>query len=48
MRETHRLGAALLGHPPLTNSFKPLEVLSEDQLMAIHEASLTLLQETGM
>jgi len=48
MRETHRLGAVLLGHPPLTNSFKPLEVLSEDQLMAIHEASLTLLQETGM
>ena len=48
MRETHRLGAVLLGRPPLTNSFKPLEVLSEDQLMAIHEASLTLLQETGM
>jgi trimethylamine--corrinoid protein Co-methyltransferase len=48
MRETHRLGAVLLGRPPLTNSFKPLEVLSEDQLMAIHEASLSLLQETGM
>jgi len=48
MRETHRLGATLLGHPPLTNSFKPLEVLSEDQVMAIHEASLSLLQETGI
>jgi len=48
MRETHRLGAVLLGRPPLTNSFKPLEVLSEDQVMAIHEASLSLLQETGM
>ncbi len=48
MRETHRLGATLLGHPPLTNSFKPLEVLSQDQLAAIHEASLSLLQETGI
>jgi trimethylamine--corrinoid protein Co-methyltransferase len=48
MRETHRLGAVLLGNPPLTNNFKPLEVLSQDQLMAIHEASLSLLQETGI
>jgi trimethylamine--corrinoid protein Co-methyltransferase len=48
MREGNRLGASLLGKPPLRNPFKPLEVLSEDQLMAVHEASLSLLQETGM
>ncbi|WP_137391517.1 trimethylamine methyltransferase family protein [Rhodoligotrophos defluvii] len=33
---------------PLRNAFKPIEPLSEDQLMAIHEASLKLLEETGV
>lgn len=47
-REGGQLGARLLGTPPLRNSFKPIEVLSEDQLMAIHEASLRLLEEIGI
>ena len=47
-RESHRLGAALLGTPPIRNSLKPIEVLSEDQVAAIDEASLTLLQEIGI
>jgi trimethylamine--corrinoid protein Co-methyltransferase len=47
-REITHLGASLLGSPPLRNSFKPLEVLSEDQLMAIHEASLHLLEAIGI
>ncbi|HXA70892.1 MAG TPA: trimethylamine methyltransferase family protein [Stellaceae bacterium] len=47
-REVTHLGASLLGRPPLRNGFKPLEVLSQDQLMAIHEASLKLLEETGI
>ena len=47
-REVTRLGASLLGSPPLRNSFKPIEVLSQDQLMAIHEASLNLLEKIGI
>ena len=47
-RESHRLGAALLGTPPIRNALKPIEVLSEDQIAAIDEASLTLLQEIGI
>ena len=47
-RDTGHLGAALLGGPPLRNSFKPIEPMSQDQLMAIHEASLTLLEEIGI
>ncbi|QEX17539.1 methyltransferase [Hypericibacter terrae] len=47
-RDTGHLGTALLGGPPLRNSFKPLEPMSQDQLMAIHEASLTLLEEIGI
>lgn len=47
-REVTHLGASLAGKPPLRNSFKPIEVLSQDQLMAIHEASLKLLEETGI
>jgi len=43
-----RLGAALLGGPPLRNCLKPIEVLSQDQLMAIHEASLRLIEEIGI
>jgi trimethylamine--corrinoid protein Co-methyltransferase len=43
-----RLGAALLGGPPLRNYLKPIEVLSQDQLMAIHEASLRLIEEIGI
>jgi trimethylamine--corrinoid protein Co-methyltransferase len=47
-RETAQLGTVLLGQPPLRNAFKPIEVLNQDQLMAIHEASLKLLEETGI
>jgi trimethylamine---corrinoid protein Co-methyltransferase len=47
-REVTHLGASLVGKPPLRNSFKPIEVLSQDQLTAIHEASLKLLEETGI
>jgi trimethylamine--corrinoid protein Co-methyltransferase len=47
-RDTGHLGAALLGGPLLRNSFKPIEPLSQDQLMAVHEASLKLLEETGI
>ena len=47
-REVTHLGASLAGKPPLRNSFKPIEVLSQDQLTAIHEASLKLLEETGI
>ncbi len=47
-REITHLGASLAGQPPLRNSFKPIEVLSADQLTAIHEASLKLLEETGI
>jgi trimethylamine--corrinoid protein Co-methyltransferase len=38
----------LVGLPPIRNSFAPINVLSEDQLMAIHEASLSLLEEIGI
>ncbi|MGH6879390.1 trimethylamine methyltransferase family protein [Hypericibacter sp.] len=47
-REASQLGSVLLGQPPLRNSFKPIEPLSQDQLMAVHEASLKLLEETGI
>ena len=48
MRESRALGLSLAGTPPLRNSMKPLELLSQDQLMAVHEASLRLLEETGI
>ncbi|MFC5413313.1 trimethylamine methyltransferase family protein [Dongia soli] len=47
-RETQQLGASFLGQPPLRNHLKPIEPLSQDQLMAIHEASLRLLEEIGI
>jgi trimethylamine--corrinoid protein Co-methyltransferase len=47
-REVTHLGASLRGQPPLRNGFNPIEVLSQDQLTAIHEASLRLLEETGI
>ncbi|WP_374378380.1 trimethylamine methyltransferase family protein [Dongia sp.] len=47
-RETVQLGAQLLKAPPLRNYLKPIEPMSEDQLMAVHEASLKLLRETGI
>jgi trimethylamine--corrinoid protein Co-methyltransferase len=47
-RDGARLGAALLGQAPLRNSFAPIEVLSADQVQAIHEGSLRLLEEIGV
>jgi trimethylamine--corrinoid protein Co-methyltransferase len=47
-RDAGHLGAVLSGGPPLRNSFKPIEPMSRDQLMAIHEASLRLLEEIGI
>jgi trimethylamine--corrinoid protein Co-methyltransferase len=48
LRETRHLGMAMLGAPPLRNHLKPLEILSQDQLMAVHEASLNLLENIGI
>jgi trimethylamine--corrinoid protein Co-methyltransferase len=48
MREARPNGLALLGTPPLRNNLKPIEILSQDQLMAIHEASLLLLETIGI
>src|SRR4029077_12683577 len=48
MRESRHLGMPMLGSPPLRNHLKPIEILSQDQLMSIHEASLRLLEETGV
>jgi trimethylamine--corrinoid protein Co-methyltransferase len=48
MREARSLGLTLIGTPPLRNPLKPLELLSQDQLMAIHEASLYLLENIGI
>ena len=48
MREPRHLGMPLLGSPPLRNHLKPIEILSQDQLTAIQEASLRLLEETGI
>jgi trimethylamine---corrinoid protein Co-methyltransferase len=47
-RDSQHQAASLLGRPPLRNSFKPIEVLSQDQLMAVHEAALKLLEEIGI
>ncbi|HVO00903.1 MAG TPA: trimethylamine methyltransferase family protein, partial [Candidatus Cybelea sp.] len=48
MRENRAIGLSMLGQPPLRNVMKPLEILSQDQLMAIHEASLDLLENIGI
>jgi trimethylamine--corrinoid protein Co-methyltransferase len=48
MRDNRPLGISLAGTPPLRNCLKPLEILSEDQLMSIHEASLYLLENIGI
>ncbi|HEY4164214.1 MAG TPA: trimethylamine methyltransferase family protein [Dongiaceae bacterium] len=47
-RENKQIGMSLVGTPPLRNNLKPLEILSQDQLMAIHEASLHLLETIGI
>jgi trimethylamine--corrinoid protein Co-methyltransferase len=47
-RRASRAAAHLLGGPPPRNTFRPLELLSEDQVETIHEASLELLEEVGV
>ncbi|MBV9244292.1 MAG: trimethylamine methyltransferase family protein [Methylobacteriaceae bacterium] len=47
-REAPRLGLVLADQPPIRNAFAPIEVLSADQLTAIHEAALRLLEEIGI
>src|SRR5258707_2221980 len=47
-RDGQRHGASLLSAPPIRNSLKPIDILSQDQVAAIDEAALTLLQETGI
>ena len=47
-REQTQLGAKLLRSPILQNFLRPIEPMSGDQLMAVHEASLKLLQEVGI
>ena len=48
MRENRPIGMPMLGSPPLRNNLKPIEILSQDQLMSIHEASLQLLETIGI
>ena len=47
-RGVESLGLKLVGRPPLRNAFRPMEVMSEDQLNAVHEASFRLLEEIGI
>jgi trimethylamine---corrinoid protein Co-methyltransferase len=47
-RDSQPLGLNLLGSPPLRNPMRPLEPLSADQVEAIHQASLTVLEEIGI
>lgn len=47
-RDGNRSGAAPRAPVPLRNSLKPIELLSEEQLMAIHDASLRLLEQIGI
>jgi trimethylamine---corrinoid protein Co-methyltransferase len=47
-RDGQRHAASLVSAPPIRNSLKPIDILSQDQVAAIDEAALTLLQETGI
>jgi len=54
-RQRRRGGAARLGGPPappsrgrLTNPFRPVEILAPDEIEAIHETSLRILEEIGV
>jgi trimethylamine--corrinoid protein Co-methyltransferase len=47
-RDAESFGVNLTGQPPIRNHLRPLELLSQDQLMAVHEASLTLLERIGI
>src|SRR5690554_4952978 len=47
-RDGNRPGTAQRPLLRLRNSLKPVELLSRDQLMAIHDASLRLLEQIGI
>jgi trimethylamine--corrinoid protein Co-methyltransferase len=47
-REPAKLGAAWLGRGPLRNALPPITPLSRDQIEAIHDASLRILEEIGI
>jgi trimethylamine--corrinoid protein Co-methyltransferase len=47
-RRSARRSAAIAATGPIRNHLPPLEILSSDQVEAIHEASLTLLEESGL
>src|ERR1700741_887585 len=47
-REPAQMGGAWIGRGPLRNAFPPLAPLSQDQIEAIHDASLRLLEEIGI
>src|SRR6185436_9078776 len=47
-REPAQMGGAWIGRGPLRNAFPPLAPLSLDQIEAIHDASLRILEEIGI
>lgn len=47
-REPAQMGGAWVARGPLRNAFPPLAPLSQDQVEAIHDASLRLLEEIGI
>ena len=47
-RNTVAMGSSLVGGPALRNYLAPVEPLTSEQLMYIHESSLTLLEEIGI
>lgn len=47
-REPAKPGAAWLGRGPLRNALPPVTPLSQDQIEAIHDASLRILEEIGI
>ena len=47
-RESSQLGTPWAARGPLRNAFPPLAPLSRDQIEAIHDASLRLLEEIGI
>ncbi|HEX9699500.1 MAG TPA: trimethylamine methyltransferase family protein [Acidobacteriota bacterium] len=48
VRGRHKAAFVQLPRRPLTNPYPPMEILSADQLEAIHEASLQVLEEIGL
>lgn len=47
-RNTVAMGSSLVGGPALRNYLAPVEPLTSEQLLSIHESSLVLLEEIGI